>query len=88
MENTFKTVGLPWINVWIMFSNIGFTLSLYNLIILGAGIVLIILGATFIKDGLDDAKNKNRVMLILDTALGVGLVVIGIGVIVYVLLFM
>jgi hypothetical protein len=71
-----------------MFSNIGFTLSLYNLIILGAGIVLIILGATFIKDGLDDAKNKNRVMLILDTALGVGLVVIGIGVIVYVLLFM
>ncbi|MBN1682032.1 hypothetical protein JW865_00580 [Candidatus Bathyarchaeota archaeon] len=58
--------------------------SLYNIILLLAGFVLMILGLTFFMDARSDMKSKKKLMVGLNTLLGAGLNIIGISVMYYV----
>ena len=62
--------------------------SLYNSILILAGFVLSVLGLTFLRDGVNDYKTKQRVMSVLDTLLGFGLVIIGVAVAMYTYIFL
>ncbi len=73
-----------------MISNlVGITgFSLYNIILIIAGFVIMVLGLTFIMDALADMKAKQTVMASLDILLGAGLIIIGAGVMFYVWIFL
>ena len=77
---TFKGIGDEMISGLVELTSY----SLYNIILLVAGFVIMILGVTFFMDAYSDMKTKKRMMASLDTILGAGLNVIGISVMYYI----